>query len=191
MADAALIEGLENHLQGAVQRCLRRADAVAILAEPGVATAIVAALARDMADIPVLLVHARKAQTADERVRRLGRHLGLPLIECVGPARHSPSAPGMGPSGPAALPDTDPHARALLEAKLHVRRVLAPERGLEHSHAPRTEPAASNGDMEVRYPYRDPGLARWLGKALRTHAADSPHQLLEALARNRGLAPLI
>lgn len=172
-------ERLRNHLAGAIQRALRLCDAFALHLAPGPEADVLAALARDQSDVPLVLVLVRGREEDATHARRLARHLGVSLAERVLPR-------------PPASADV--FGLVLREASLHATRLLLPTggrdllAGVEPPPAPEAaaEALAREAGVQLRYPYLDRGVVPYA----RRIAPEERSGLIERLAESLGLGAL-
>lgn len=76
------VERLRNHLVGAVQRALRLCNGFAVLHRGDLASGVLAAMAKELSDVPFVLLHVASSEGPRPlAARREAKQLGVDLIE--------------------------------------------------------------------------------------------------------------
>lgn len=192
----ALARRFLDHLVGAVQRQLRYADALAVPFRGDLGDLLLARLLADQADVTTFLVAPRPVSENPATVRRMSKVLRLPLVEIVAtPSKVAETRRRFEEVTGGLEPRSDDDVLWFLaaeEGRLVARRLVASD-GWARLLAPTTEDAAnhqraqkvaSHWGVQLRLPYRDPGLRRWMqsdaSDALRAANASTKNLLEQA-----------
>lgn len=210
----SLPERLINHLAGAIQRATRMANEAVLHLDGSLAAAVLAGVARDQCDIPLLLVSLRRPGESPSAARRVAQRLNLSLVERVlsaadVEATHNAAAPRDVPP-PLAQTLAQFHLAAH-EAHRYGPRFLLPTgadlltppvpevdaaaaidqelRTLEGTWLPAFARLAEPLRLELRYPILDRGVLPFLKRVLSEMEPPGPGEptWLEQAARRLGL----